>query len=210
MVINPTDFGRFSNINPHQSTFRHNGIKMIQGSQILGTPRNSIIENLKFGGGASRRSNWPTLRGAVLKFEKDRTALVKISGKGFTIPSACTLMDRGSLESTIIGRNAEKEIPFIEVKDISEEIFYMVPSSYCHPQEIFLTLGMFSKSEFKSGLSVKRPHLCLEGSTLFLLETELDRRVDEKPFNLIEKIDPGPVEIHVQLREGGILLLKNE
>jgi len=184
---------------------RNHSLGIGQGAQILRVPAGSSISNLSLQGGASHRSPWAALRGAVLKFATNRTIPIILTGKGFVIPSGHTLMDREGFLFTIDKRNAGRFIPYKVIKGLSRENLYLVHISFCHPDQLFLPVGRYANTQFRPQNLPAITHMELRDGTLFLKEVEIINRGDS--FNLLEQLDTEPHTIVVQLSEGGHLTL---
>ena len=182
------------------------GITMEQGTQILKVPQNGVLKNLTLQGGASSLSNWATLRGAVIKFDPTRTTSIQIDGKGFEIPSGYTLMDESTFTFVKDKKNNGEEISFVALDALSGERLYLVHSSYCHPDQLFLPKGSYTHGQF-SPTNINVEHMKLESGTLYVDESELDTQFTKTGIrpNILEGINP--IRIIIKLKEGGQLQL---
>jgi len=220
-LILMNSFGKNVRVTPAEARKGFQAVRMGQGTQILRVPPESSIRNISLGGGASCDSPWAALRGAVIKFGIDRKEPVTVDGKGFCVPTAHTLMDYAGFEHTTDG-NKERKIEPQEIDNIGLEKFYLVHASYCHPGEIFLPQGQFTKAIFRNDedftpehetiphMTFKDTRGCppIENGILFLCETELTaRHRSEMPFNILDLVGSTPSAIHIKLAEGGWLML---
>lgn len=180
-----------------------------QGSQIIRMPDNSIIRNLILGGGASSKSNWAGLKGAVVKVLAERQRPVSIDGgtPGFFVPSAFTLTDGDTLE-VVRGKNPGIPIPSKEIVCLGTERFVLIPSVFCHPDELFLKQGTFADANFSSTDITNVVHMRREGDILYLREAKIVAPQDKKSFDILEGVTDKPTRIIVQLQEGGHIILR--
>ena len=184
------------------------GVYLYQGAQILRVPSNNkcIIRDITLHRGASYESKWAALRGAVLKFHKDRKASVMINGNGFQIPSAHVLMDHESFTSiTEKEGNRRINVPRIIVETISLEKYYLVHASYSHPDQLFIPKGRYTQTKFTLWVDLFAGHMKLENGVLYLEEDFLDS--EKKNVNVLERFDTEPKSIIMHLKEGGYLTL---
>ncbi len=205
-VLNTTN--RFSYIGRGSAPKLVN-VHLEQGCQILRVPTRSVIKNLTLRGGASSLSPWGGLRGAVLKLDPGRKNPIHIDGKGFVIPTAHTLMDRGALEIVRRKKNGGRLIPHQVIDNIASERLYLVHSSCCHPDELFLEMGKYPRAEFKKGAlplvdGYSLMHLMTIEDVLYIDERLLDPTRDKDARTPPRRIEA----IMVQLREGGHLVMR--
>lgn len=203
MRIEPKNyFGAKTRIDPQNAHLR--SVRLEQGAQILRVPPGSRINNIILRGGASFESKWAVLRGAVLKFDPKRENPVVINGRGFEVPSGHTLMDLQSFLFTRNNRNAGREIPHQVIDYISSERFYLVHASYCHPDQLFLPQGTYTKTEFSPDSLPAVEHLQVKDGVLYLRESDISGKGS---FNILEDLAQNPQRIVIQLVEGGHLTL---
>jgi len=179
-------------------------VRLEQGAQIVRLPLHSTLKNLILRGGASFNSAWAGLRGAAVKFDPKRTNSVSIDGQGFVVPSGHTLMDRGNFIITQ-GRNSGRMPPHQLIRGLASEDLYLTHNGYCHPGELFLPQGTYTRTELLLDHKLFSGHGRLLEDVLYLREEEI--RPTGKSFNLIEQIEPKPRYIIVELKEGGFLKL---
>lgn len=191
--------GLKTRIDPMSAVAGFRNVSMRQGSQILRIPEKSSIENITLDGGASYECPWTALRGAVFKFFRDRTQPVIFDGQGLIIPSAHTLMDARSLEITIKEVNAGIVFPYQEI-NLGKETFYLIHSSWCHPKDLFLPQGQFTKTTF---FPPRREVTNITWLKLEIREEELD--ITRKPYNILTEASAQTVI--VSLKEGGTIIL---
>lgn len=199
-------FGKSTRVNPRLSGLSFDGVRLHQGSQILRTPPYSVLKDIVLSGGASYRSKWAVLRGAVIKFDPKRNNSLYVNGKGLIIPTGFTLMDFGSLDYTIRIKNKGKAVPYSIFDHTSTEPLYLVPASYCHPDELFLPQGSYTNAQF-SEKRISVEHMKFEKRKLYLKESELP--VILAPFNVLEEINAKPDVIVVELIGGGHIELRD-
>jgi hypothetical protein len=196
-----TYFGKLHRITPEGVRPEWTRTHLLQGTQVLNIPPKSVIRDITLEGGASFKSDWANLRGAVLKFHQDRQHQeVCLIGGGFIVPTAHTLMDLGSFEYTRDVRNHGADIPHEVIRGIAAERLYLVHSSYCHPDAIFLLQGSYTKAAFAED-GVKQKHLTAEGNVLYLHESAL--AYEKRALNILAGFAVEPTEIVVKLNEGG-------
>lgn len=208
-------FGRRTRIVPPFTTFRAIGLRMENGTQILGAPKDSKISNLCFRGGASFESPWAVLRGGILKLSQ-LFAPIGIEGKAsdgkiFEIPTGHVLMDEGCYLYTLDIVNKHMPFPYKKIEGLGEKKLFLVHASYCHPTELFLPQGTFTNAEYidKKGAQ-NLAHMTAQDKMLIILEQELNKRKGERPFNILELMATQPEEIIIQLVEGGQVALKKQ
>lgn len=198
-------FGNLTRIDPRLNvTFL--GIKAEQGSQILRAPPGSVMKNLVLRGGASHLSPFACLRGAVIKFDANRTAPVKLDGGSFEVPSGHTLMDEGSFRFTAEKRNQGKTVPH-QVIHFGKETLYLVHHSFCHPDQLFLPQGAYTQTGFTPLNLEGVSHLQVRGDKIFIFEVQLP--VPDASYNLLEQLPIVPQTVVVQLKEGGHVTLRD-
>jgi hypothetical protein len=210
MVNRVNIFGKFSRVIPGHSKGWMAGAHLAQGSQVLRLPPYSLLMDVCLEGGASHLSRWAALRGAVIKFHPEREEPVTIIGRETVIPSANTLMDKASFDATRAKWHGGTFIPHKKFDRLSlkPETFYLVHSGYCHPDQLFLPLGKYTRTSFdKRTLSgVNHMYFKKDDRTLFLAENLMTQSA---PFNVLEGLDPLPRQIVIQLAEGGHVKLEN-
>ena len=195
---------RLTRVTPAGAEQGFSNVKMYQGSQILRVPEGSSVRNLTLGGGASYESKWASLRGGVLKFNSTRKETpVRFYGNPFVLNTAHTLMDRASLDHTI-GMNPLSESFMREITGIAEEPLFLLPSSLCHPKELFLPQGTYTYTIFDPVTVFYSSHMELSNGVLSLEE---DRIVDPAPFDILQGLEYEPAHILVKLMEGGFVSL---
>ena len=204
-IQNINIIGAKTKIEPIGSEHFLYGVHLNQGAQILRVPSNSTIRNITLLGGASFGSRWAVLRGAVLKFDKDRKASVTINGFGFEIPSAHVLMDHESFLFTKNRKNNGNYVPYAIIRGISLEKLYIVHASYCHPDQLFMPKGRYMQTKFTLRVNLFTGHMKLVNGVLCLDEDFLD--MEKNNVNVLESIAPKPKSIIVRLKEGGYLTL---
>lgn len=185
------------------------GVIARQGAQIIRVPAGSNIRNVTLQGGASHKSAWAVLRGAVLKGGFGRAKPIEIDGgeEGFVIPTGFTLMDLADLEFTINKRNQGKEIPFEAVSQLGPEEFYLIHASYCHPDQLFLAQGTFTSATFSESFDLSGQ----EGFENWILQIKEELLPAAKaPFDLLIESGLKAEAIIVSLREGGQITLREE
>ena len=198
------NIGPNTRIDPPAAANYLRGVNMDQGSQILKVPDGSIIKNINLRGGASYQSPWATLRGAVLKFAPDRKSAVEVDGHGLVIPSGHTVMDEESLSFTINIRNGGRDFPKEVLDNYGSERLFLVHSSYCHPDQLFLRQGIYTNTVF-SHKAVEHKHMHIRDGVLSLKEKSLI--LQKGAFNFLDQISEKPVAIAIQLAEGGQIIL---
>ena len=193
---------RLARISPDGIEHCFGNVRMRQGSQILRVPEGSSIRNLTLGGGASFNSRWAALRGGVLKFGQERANIpIKIDGQGFVIPSAHTLMDEESLNVTK-ARNPLVRFSPEMITDIAAETLYLLHSSYCHPNDLFLPQGSYTRTIFDHETVFYSSHMELSYGVLSLVEEQM---TFPAPFNILQDLGCEPGKILVKLMEGGFV-----
>lgn len=185
------------------------GVIAHQGTQIIRVPAGSDIRNITLQGGASHQSSaWAVLGGAVLKGGFGREKPIKIDGgkKGYVIPTGFALMDQSGRDFTIKKRNQGKKIPFKVISQLGPEKFYLVHTSYCHPDQLFLAQGSFTSATF-SKKTILIGHMRFGDGTLFLKEEILPEKA---PFDILVESGLRARAIVVALKEGGHITLREE
>lgn len=205
-------YGRLTNVTPPEAKRCLGHIRMDQGSQIIRVVDGSSIRGLHLSGGASGASSWAALRGAVLKFVPGRTKPVEIDSKGAILPSGHTLMDQGSLDFTLgklVGVDVRPEV----VTEISAEPLFLLHASYCHLDQTFLPLGLYTKTTFVEQTQPFTGGFVAREGALWIKESYIDT-FGKNSFDLLEKlqrmgvIDELPATINVELNEGGQITLR--
>jgi len=194
-------------IDPVAASWRSYNVCLHQGAQILGVPGGSNINGITLLGGAYSKSKWAALRGAVLKFGMQRETKIVLKGHGYVIPSGHALMDEESF--TYTKNNCEKQktiIAYVPVEGLCKEKLYLVHASYCHPNELFLPQGRYTKTRFTRQVDYFGGHMNDENSILYLEEASLDEEIKNiiKPrpnINVLEMIDLEPKSIIVKLKK---------
>lgn len=194
--------GEFTRITPEGIERCFSGVRMHQGSQILRVPEGSSIRKLTLGGGASSNSRWAALRGGVLKFGENRgNSPIEFTGENFFIPSAHTLMDLDSLGVTM-QRNPSTLIAPKEITDIASERLFLLHSSYCHPDQIFLAQGAYTMTEFDQRTVFYSSHMNILEGVLSLDEEQMNFC---PPLDILQILGHDPAQILVKLMEGGFV-----
>jgi hypothetical protein len=198
----PNTFGNLTRI--HRADVTYQGVKAGQGSQILRVPAGSVIQNLILEGGASHLSSFACLRGAVLKFNPRRDCPVNINTNRLSVPPGHTLMDYPSYKFTVNRHNQGKDIPR-QVIITRKMKLYLVNASYCHPDQLFIPQGSYTRAAFVSGNLRGMSHGEMRGTTLCLFEHSLP--TPGESYNILESFPSAPQTILVQLKEGGHIVL---
>lgn len=204
----PTGFVRGHARGDRRLIERHlQGVTMMQGSQILRLPEGSTVSNITLCGGASFRSQWACLRAATLEFYAGREIPVHIDGNGFEVPSAFMLVDLQTLYR-VEKRNPGIKFPYSQVGNISEEEpFFMIHSSFCDPDRIFVEKGSFLRSGFLDGNVRWHEHMKFVWPSLFLEENRIEGNT---PFDITAGLNPKPLFIFTRLSEGGIFAMSDK
>lgn len=204
-ILRPNLIGRNTRVRPDIIHDGFSGVELQQGTQVLSAPVGSKIRNLILAGGASDKSRWAALRGAVIKMDLNREKPIEIDGQGRTIPTGHTLMDEQNLKFIREKRNGGNPVPFEAIDDMSSERLYLVHASFCHPQDIFLPQGTYTLSSFYSN-TAHFGHMVVKDGNLELSESSLPK--SRAPFNILEALGFMPESITVGLIEGGHVSLQ--
>ena len=185
---------------------RLNNSILENGTQVLRVPSGSHFDSMVLKGGASHLSSFADIRGAVVKFHEERSSR-SISVVRVEVPSSHTLMDEESLKQTR-QRNRGDSFPF-EVVSGNSELLYQVHASYCHPDNLLLPQGTFTKTTFHYDAPDYCGHRNFTNGVFSLHEVKL---VDEiiPELNLPQDYSPicipnGCQVLIIKLKEGGFI-----